>query len=194
MFQENKMGNTYEQDLKKAAEILTSQANKGDTGKTLWAKIKPSLECSDIEITQIINDLANLGVIIALHNDGYEIAISKNELDKVWDSYLFKRLISIRKKEIELGIIDVDKSINFFRTFSPDNQDSRKAVEVCVKAKKFSTALIMSHIGKGHAWTNALANWLEQIGVVSPLDDKLHRKLLITSMEEFDKKAAEALT
>ena len=187
------MGNTYEQDLKKAAEILASQANKGDTGKTLWAKIKPSLECSDIEITQIVNDLANLGIIIVLHNDGYEIAVSKNDLDKVWDSYLFKRLISIRKKEIELGIFDADKSVNFFRTFSPENQDVRKAVEVCVNAKKFSTALIKSHIGKGHAWTNALANWLKQIGVVSSLDDKLHRKLLITSMEEFDKKAAEAL-
>lgn len=76
-------------------------------------------------------------------------------------------------------------------SFSPDDPYVRKAVEACIKKKKFSTAFLQAYIGKGHNYVVSLGTWLADMGVIEPSDgSNKPRNVLINSLEEFDKLAA----
>ena len=74
-------------------------------------------------------------------------------------------------------------------SFSSNDPIVRKAVEFCIKKKKFSTAMLQTYLWKGHGYVSSLEVWLADIGVIGPSNGSKPRDVLITSMEEFDKKA-----
>ncbi len=76
--------------------------------------------------------------------------------------------------------------------FDPLDPVVRRAVEVTLAKGKFSTANLQVYLSKGHAYVNRLAIWFEQIGIIGPQNGNKPRDLLISSMEEFDAKAAES--
>lgn len=75
------------------------------------------------------------------------------------------------------------------RTFDPSDPLVRKAIEISLNNGKFSTGALQSRLSKGHGWVSGLGFWLEDIGVVGPVNGNKPRDLLITSMEEFDEMA-----
>ncbi len=75
------------------------------------------------------------------------------------------------------------------RTFDPGDPLVRKAIEISLNNGKFSTGALQSRLSKGHGWVSGLGFWLEDIGVVGPVNGNKPRDLLITSMEEFDEMA-----
>ena len=75
-------------------------------------------------------------------------------------------------------------------TFSPNDPTVRKAVEICLKKKKFSTALLQTYLGRGHNYVTSLGTWLADIGVIAPPNgSNKPREVLISSLEEFDQLA-----
>ena len=62
-------------------------------------------------------------------------------------------------------------------------------IEISLNNGKFSTGALQSRLSKGHGWVSGLGFWLEDIGVVGPVNGNKPRDLLITSMEEFDEMA-----
>ena len=72
------------------------------------------------------------------------------------------------------------------RTFDPSDPLVRKAIEISLNNGKFSTGALQSRLSKGHGWVSGLGFWLEDIGVVGPVNGNKPRDLLIASMEEFD--------
>ena len=75
-------------------------------------------------------------------------------------------------------------------TFSSNDPTVRKAVEICLKKKKFSTALLQTYLGKGYAYVASLGTWLADMGIIAPPDgSNKPREVLISSIEEFDQKA-----
>ena len=75
------------------------------------------------------------------------------------------------------------------RTFDPNDPLVRRAVEISINNGKFSTGMLQTRLSKGHGWVSGLGYWLEDIGVVGPVNGTKPRDLLITSMEEFDRLA-----
>ncbi len=74
--------------------------------------------------------------------------------------------------------------------FSPNDPYVRKAVEICIKKKKFSTALLQTYLGKGHSYVAYLETWLADMGVIEPPNGSNKPKnVLIDSLEEFDQLA-----
>ena len=76
------------------------------------------------------------------------------------------------------------------RTYDPNDPIVRKAVEISINKGKFSTAMLQTYLGKGHGFVSGLAFWFEQIGVIGEANGNKPRDVLISSMEEFDKLAA----
>ena len=75
-------------------------------------------------------------------------------------------------------------------SFSPNDPIVRKAVEICIKKKKFSTALLQTYLGRGHNYVTSLGTWLADIGVIEPPNGSVKpRAVLINSLEEFDQLA-----
>lgn len=75
-------------------------------------------------------------------------------------------------------------------SFSPNDPTVRKAVEICLKKKKFSTALLQTYLGRGHNYVTSLGTWLADIGVIAPPNgSNKPREVLISSLEEFDQLA-----
>ena len=72
------------------------------------------------------------------------------------------------------------------RKFDPDDPIVRKAVEIILKNKKFSTSSLQTWLGKGHGFVAGLAIWFEEIGVIGPPNGNKPRDVLIQSMDEFD--------
>ena len=72
------------------------------------------------------------------------------------------------------------------RKFDPDDPIVRKAVEIIIKNKKFSTSSLQTWLGKGHGFVAGLAIWFEEIGVIGPPNGNKPRDVLIQSMDEFD--------
>lgn len=72
--------------------------------------------------------------------------------------------------------------------FNKDNSIVRKAVEIALEYGGFSTSMIQAKLGKGHGFVSALALWLEENEVIGAINNHYPRKMLISSMEEFDKK------
>lgn len=79
------------------------------------------------------------------------------------------------------------------RKFNPSDPIVHKAVEICINNGKFSSSMLQAHLGRNHTYISALAIWLEENGIIGPMNGNKPRDLLISSMEEFDKKATEAL-
>ena len=75
------------------------------------------------------------------------------------------------------------------RTFDPNDPLVRKAVEISINNGKFSTGMLQTRLSKGHGWVSGLGFWLEDIGVVGPVNGNKPRDLHVTSMEEFDEMA-----
>ncbi|MBR2710198.1 hypothetical protein IKF02_01005 [Candidatus Saccharibacteria bacterium] len=74
--------------------------------------------------------------------------------------------------------------------FSSNDPTTRKAVEICIKKKKFSTALLQTYLGRGHNYVTSLGTWLADIGVIEPPNNSNKpRNVLINSLEEFDQLA-----
>lgn len=72
------------------------------------------------------------------------------------------------------------------RRYNPQDPVVRKAIEITLQNGKFSTASLQTWLGKGHGFVAGLAIWLEQIGVIGPVNGHKPRDVLITTMEEFD--------
>ncbi|MBR3220471.1 DNA translocase FtsK, partial [Candidatus Saccharibacteria bacterium] len=75
------------------------------------------------------------------------------------------------------------------RKYDPNDPYVRQAVEICITSGKFATSLLQARLGRGYGFVNGLALWLEQIGVIGPVNGTKPREMLITSMEEFDERA-----
>lgn len=69
----------------------------------------------------------------------------------------------------------------------PNNPIVRKAVEICIKRGKFSTAYLQTRLGKGHIAMRTLEKWLDELGVLGEPNGNKPRDVLIHSVEEFDK-------
>lgn len=84
------------------------------------------------------------------------------------------------------GLGDMD---GLGRKFDPQDPLVRKAIEICLKNGKFSTSLLQTYLSKSHGYVSGLGVWLEELGVIGPVNGTKPRELLITSMEEFDQLA-----
>ena len=84
------------------------------------------------------------------------------------------------------GLSDMD---GLGRKFDPQDPLVRKAIEICLKNGKFSTSLLQTYLSKSHGYVSGLGVWLEELGVIGPVNGTKPRELLITSMEEFDQLA-----
>ncbi|MBR3323961.1 DUF87 domain-containing protein [Candidatus Saccharibacteria bacterium] len=84
------------------------------------------------------------------------------------------------------GLSDMD---GLGRKFDPQDPLVRKAIEICLKNGKFSTSLLQTYLSKSHGYVSGLGVWLEELGVIGPVNGTKPRELLITSMEEFDEMA-----
>ena len=84
------------------------------------------------------------------------------------------------------GLGDMD---GLGRKFDPQDPLVRKAIEICIKNGKFSTSLLQTYLSKSHGYVSGLGVWLEELGVIGPVNGTKPRELLITSMEEFDQLA-----
>ena len=87
-----------------------------------------------------------------------------------------------------LGGVDGDMG-EFGRKFDPNDPFVRQAVQLSINAGRFATSHLQANMRKGHGWVAGLAIWLEQIGVIGPINGTKPREVLITSMEEFDELA-----
>lgn len=76
------------------------------------------------------------------------------------------------------------------RKFNPQDPYVRKAVEISISNGQFSTSALQTQLSKGHGFVSGLAMWLFDIGVIGPKNGNKPRDVLITSMEEFDERAA----
>ena len=85
------------------------------------------------------------------------------------------------------GLGDMD---GLGRKFDPQDPLVRKAIEICIKNGKFSTSLLQTYLSKSHGYVSGLGVWLEELGVIGPVNGTKPRELLITSMEEFDELAS----
>ena len=85
------------------------------------------------------------------------------------------------------GLSDMD---GLGRKFDPEDPLVRKAIEICLKNGKFSTSLLQTYLSKSHGYVSGLGVWLEELGVIGPVNGTKPRELLITSMEEFDNLAS----
>ena len=85
------------------------------------------------------------------------------------------------------GLSDMD---GLGRKFDPQDPLVRKAIEICLKNGKFSTSLLQTYLSKSHGYVSGLGVWLEELGVIGPVNGTKPRELLITSMEEFDEMAS----
>lgn len=81
------------------------------------------------------------------------------------------------------GLGDMD---GLGRKFDPQDPLVRKAIEICIKNGKFSTSLLQTYLSKSHGYVSGLGVWLEELGVIGPVNGTKPRELRITSMEEFD--------
>ncbi|MBQ8985473.1 DUF87 domain-containing protein [Candidatus Saccharibacteria bacterium] len=81
------------------------------------------------------------------------------------------------------GLSDMD---GLGRKFDPEDPLVRKAIEICLKNGKFSTSLLQTYLSKSHGYVSGLGVWLEELGVIGPVNGTKPRELLITTMEEFD--------
>ena len=81
------------------------------------------------------------------------------------------------------GLGDMD---GLGRKFDPQDPLVRKAIEICLKNGKFSTSLLQTYLSKSHGYVSGLGVWLEELGVIGPVNGTKPRELLITSMEDFD--------
>ena len=81
------------------------------------------------------------------------------------------------------GLGDMD---GLGRKFDPQDPLVRKAIEICLKNGKFSTSLLQTYLSKSHGYVSGLGVWLEELGVIGPVNGTKPRELLITTMEEFD--------
>lgn len=81
------------------------------------------------------------------------------------------------------GLSDMD---GLGRKFDPTDPLVRKAIEICLKNGKFSTSLLQTYLSKSHGYVSGLGVWLEELGVIGPVNGTKPRELLITTMEEFD--------
>ncbi|MBR3252741.1 DUF87 domain-containing protein [Candidatus Saccharibacteria bacterium] len=81
------------------------------------------------------------------------------------------------------GLGDMD---GLGRKFDPQDPLVRNAIEICIKNGKFSTSLLQTYLSKSHGYVSGLGVWLEELGVIGPVNGTKPRELLITSMEEFD--------
>ena len=88
-----------------------------------------------------------------------------------------------------LGPMDGGAIGDLGRKYDPNDPVVRKAVEISLNSGKFSTSLLQTHLGKGHGFVSGLAIWLEQIGVIGPVNGTKPRDVLISSMDEFDQLA-----
>ncbi len=84
------------------------------------------------------------------------------------------------------GLSDMD---GLGRKFDPQDPLVRKAIEICLKNGKFSTSLLQTYLSKSHGYVSGLGVWLEELGVIGPVNGTKPRELLITTMEEFDELA-----
>lgn len=84
------------------------------------------------------------------------------------------------------GLSDMD---GLGRKFDPQDPLVRKAIEICLKNGKFSTSLLQTYLSKSHGYVSGLGVWLEELGVIGPVNGTKPRELLISSMEEFDELA-----
>lgn len=88
-----------------------------------------------------------------------------------------------------LGPMDGGAIGDLGRKYDPNDPYVRQAVQLSINSGKFSTSNLQTHLGKGHGFVSGLAIWLEQIGVIGPVNGTKPRDILITSMEEFDELA-----
>ena len=111
------------------------------------------------------------------------------------------KYLEIRQAELEQYIEDFNrKTTEDIETgaflgggnqkFNPSDPIVRKAVEICISKGKFSSAILQTYLSKRHGYIAGLAIWLEENGIIGPMNGNKPRDLLISSMEEFDKKTA----
>lgn len=84
---------------------------------------------------------------------------------------------------------DLDLTSSLNRRFNPQKDPLiRRAVEISLQEGKFSTAQLQTYLGKGHGYVSGLALWLHQNGIISSPNGNKPRELLISSIEDFDRK------
>ena len=91
-------------------------------------------------------------------------------------------------KSIEDGSF-LNDTKNIMGQFNPSDPIVRKAIEICISKGKFSTGILQTYLSESYGFTARLAIWLEEIGVIGPMNGNKPRDLLITSMDEFDELA-----
>lgn len=79
-----------------------------------------------------------------------------------------------------------EQTENTYRKYDEFDPSVRKAVEFCIQKKKFSTSMLQAYLEKGHGFVSGLGLWLEDLGVIGPVNGNKPREVLISSMDEFD--------
>lgn len=102
-----------------------------------------------------------------------------------YDDEVISQVVAIKGGATGLGDMD-----GLGRKFDPQDPLVRKAIEICIKNGKFSTSLLQTYLSKSHGYVSGLGVWLEELGVIGPVNGTKPRDLLITSMEEFDNLAS----
>ena len=92
--------------------------------------------------------------------------------------------------EFNGGAVDGNAIGGLGRKFNPQDPYVRKAVEISIANGQFSTSALQTQLSKGHGFVSGLAMWLFEIGVIGPKNGNKPREVLITSLEEFDERAA----
>lgn len=93
---------------------------------------------------------------------------------------------SVQIKGMDNGGVDADAVGDLSKRFKSTDPLVRKAVEITINQGKFSTASLMTYLGKGHGWVSGMAIYLEQIGAIGPANGNKPRDVLISSLDEFD--------
>lgn len=105
-------------------------------------------------------------------------------------------VIDGRKIDILIPYSEIDKYFNYRKIdflsqktkFDKNDPVVRKVVKISLDNGGFSTSIIQTKLGKGHGFVSNLALWLEENEVIGAVNNHYPREMLISSMEEFDKK------
>ena len=72
--------------------------------------------------------------------------------------------------------------------FSLDDPRVRKAIEISLAKDKYSTSLIQGYLSLGHSIVARMSEWLEENGIIGPMDGNKPRKLLVKTMAEVEER------
>lgn len=109
----------------------------------------------------------------------------RNQRSPQYNDEVIAQAVAIKGGASGLGDMD-----GLGRKFDPQDPLVRKAIEICLKNGKFSTSLLQTYLSKSHGYVSGLGVWLEELGVIGPVNGTKPRELLINTMEEFDEIAS----